>query len=331
MRYLLLSRFVLCRAVSVTARIARVVFLGIAAFFVLTLGFSYLDGARANPVLGGAIRVEERIEAEIRRAIPTKVGGRDVTRWIVVVASLFAAGVAARSTARFRYRADVLRVKVDYERLRSKTKLAGDSAIFSSLDEALQQGKQTSREDLLRVFAETKRKLDQIGRELAFLSIDVVDSTGMKAGEERAAIEHDFREYKRLVDSKLRSEGCLKSTWTPDGVMSCFDDIGAAVRAAGAVIAGLESFNQNVKSMRRSFSVRCGVNAGFVYFDDSIPLEEMSDHVIDVAGHMQKHAEPNTVCVAKPAIHPVDPGTRFEPAGRMVDGYEVYAWRPVPT
>jgi class 3 adenylate cyclase len=329
MRFLLLSRFAAYRAISVTARISRLVLLGIAAFFVLTFAFSFLDGARENRVLGGAIRVEERIESEIRRAIPTKVGGRDVTRWIVVVASLFAAGIAAGSAARFRYRADVLRVKVDYERLRSKAKLAESSAIFSPLQEALQGGNQTSREDLLRVFAETKRKLDQIGRDLAFLSIDVVDSTGMKAGEERAAIEHDFREYKRMVDAKLRSEGCLKSTWTPDGVMSCFDNIGAAVRAAGAVIAGLDSFNREVKSMRRDFSVRCGVNAGFVYFDDSIPLEEMSDHVIDVAGHMQKHAEPNTVCVAKPAIQPVDPGTRFEPAGRVVDGYEVYAWRPV--
>lgn len=331
MRYFLLSRFAVFRAVSITAGITRVVFLGIAAFFVLTLAFSYLDGARANRVLGGAIRAEERIESAIRRAIPTKVGGRDVTRWMVVIASLVLASVSARSAVRFHHRADVARVKADYDRLRSKAKLAGTSAIFSPLDEALKEGTHTSREDLLRVFAETKRKLDQIGRELAFLSIDVVDSTGMKNGEERAAIEHDFREYKRFVDAKLRSEGCLKSTWTPDGVMSCFDNIGAAVRAAGAVIAGLESFNQNVKSMRRNFCVRCGVNAGFVYFDDSIPLEEMSDHVIDVAGHMQKHAEPNTVCVAKPAIQPVDPGTCFEPAGRVVDGYEVYAWRPAPT
>ena len=69
------------------------------------------------------------------------------------------------------------------------------------------------------------------------------------------------------------------------------------------------------------------MNTGFVYFDDSVPLEEMSDRVIDIAGHMQKHALPNTVCVAKPAIEPLRERIGFEPAGRTVDGYEVYEWK----
>ena len=164
----------------------------------------------------------------------------------------------------------------------------------------------------------------EMGKDLAFLSIDVVDSTGMKDGEDRAAVEHDFREYKRFVEGTLVAHGCLKSAWTPDGVMSCFMTVDAAARAAREVITGLDAFNRHVKMIRRTFMARCGVNSGFVYFDDSLPLEEISDRVIDIAGHMQKNAKPNSVCVAKPAIEPLNERSGFEPSGRVVDGYEVY-------
>ena len=139
-------------------------------------------------------------------------------------------------------------------------------------------------------------------------------------------MEHDFREYKRFVDRILATHGCLRAAWTPDGVMSCFTAVDAAVRAAREIITGLDRFNREVKSIRRDFSVRCGVNSGFVYYDGSVPLEEISDRVIDIAGHMQKHAKPNTVCVAKPAIEPLGDRIGFEPSGRVVDGYEVYEW-----
>src|SRR6058998_3756289 len=82
--------------------------------------------------------------------------------------------------------------------------------------------KKGDREQLLKEFAQTRKKLGATERDLAFLAIDVVESTGMKQGEEKAIVEHDFKEYKRYVERVLTTYGCLKSTWTPDGVMSCF-------------------------------------------------------------------------------------------------------------
>jgi len=49
--------------------------------------------------------------------------------------------------------------------------------------------------------------------------------------------------------------------------------------------------------------------------------------VIDIAGHMQKNAMPNSVCVAKPAIELLNERGGFEPSRRTVDGYEVYEWK----
>jgi class 3 adenylate cyclase len=166
-----------------------------------------------------------------------------------------------------------------------------------------------------------------MGRDLAFLAIDIVDSTGMKVDEDKAVVQHDFLQYRDFVSQILSDHGCLKSAWTPDGVMSCFSTVDGAVMAGTAVITGLETFNRQIKQMRRDFIVRCGVNSGFVIYDESMPLEMITDRAIDIAGHMQKHAAPNTVCIAKPAIEPLGARGGFTPAGREVDGYEVYEWK----
>jgi hypothetical protein len=148
----------------------------------------------------------------------------------------------------------------------------------------------------------------------------------MKVDEEKAVVQHDFIQYRNFVSQILTDHKCLKSTWTPDGVMTCFPTVDGAVLAATDVISGLEAYNRDVKQMRRDFSVRCGVNSSFVIFDESMPLEMISDRAIDIAGHMQMYADPNTVNIAKPAIEPLLERTGFSPSGKVVDGYEVYAW-----
>ena len=50
--------------------------------------------------------------------------------------------------------------------------------------------------------------------------------------------------------------------------------------------------------------------------------------VIDIAGHMQKHAEPNTVAVARMVIEPLRNTEGFEPTTTVVDGYNVSLWKP---
>ncbi|GBE06857.1 hypothetical protein BMS3Abin10_02515 [bacterium BMS3Abin10] len=197
--------------------------------------------------------------------------------------------------------------------------------IREKLDNLKTSNKQ-GRDELLKLFAQTKKKLDTMGKDLAFLAIDVVGSTDMKQGEEKAIIELDFIEYKKFVEDKMKANGALKSAWTPDGVMICFASVEGAVRTAQKVITGLEAFNRDVKSMRLDFRVRCGINSGHVYFDESIPLEEISDRVIDIAGHMQKYAPPNNIYISKPAFEPMQDSEGFVPASKIVDGCEVYVW-----
>jgi class 3 adenylate cyclase len=159
--------------------------------------------------------------------------------------------------------------------------------------------------------------------------MDVVNSKGMKGGDKRAVVEHDFMEYRKLVESKLAAHGVLKMVWTLDGAISCFTTVDDAVRAAKELINSLEVFNQNVKTLKNDFQVRCGINYGFVYYDESILLVDSGDRVVDIAVRIQKQAKPNTINVAKSMAGLIHEQNGFVPSGKVMDGYEVYVWEGI--
>jgi tRNA A-37 threonylcarbamoyl transferase component Bud32 len=89
----------------------------------------------------------------------------------------------------------------------------------------------------------------------------------------------------------------------------------------------LQRFNREVKAVKTQFRVRCGINSGNVHFEKSQPMEEMSDRVIDVAGHMQKYATPDTIFIPREVLEKSKAHDGFNPGNATVDGYEVYSWK----
>lgn len=284
-----------------------------ALFFLLPLGVPYLENAETYAFVRHLLAFDRQCTDFVRALVPFKVSGYDTARGIIVVLAFVVSRVFSRLRWHFAAAAHVYAGTTDAA--------AGAGAAQTAI-----AGGVKSRAVLLEIMAEAKKKLDTMQRDLAFLSIDVVGSTDMKIGEDKTKIEIDFREYKKFIDAAIAANGALTAAWTPDGVMICFPTVDAAVTTAQNVIAGLQRFNKNVKTIRANFRVRCGVNVGPVYYDRSIPMEQMSDRVIDVAGHMQKYALPNTVALAKPAMAVLMKREGFKPAGKEVDGYEVYQW-----
>jgi class 3 adenylate cyclase len=295
----------------------------------LPLAIPYFKDAGSYPWIEQVEAFDQLAIRWVKSIIPTNFKGIEIARWIIAGALYFVRMTLVNfehKVASAKYR---LAMERDFEALKSSAPAGSDARLLAPIREKMQAmdaKSAKSRSELLQVMAEAKRKLESMGRDLAFLSIDVVDSTKMKLGEDKAFIEHDFREYKNLVDSKLRGNGSLKAAWTPDGVMACFPNLDAAVRAAQEVLSGLDAFNAHVKIIKPDFTVRCGVNAGRVYYDEQTPMEEMSDRVIDIAGHMQKYAKAGTIACPKLLIEPVQQRQGFNDAGKVVDGYEVYQW-----
>ncbi|NNM60093.1 MAG: hypothetical protein HKM04_09815 [Legionellales bacterium] len=269
------------------------------------------------------------VDFYIQSYVPTKFGSINATHYIAIVVNILLIMIFSYLIGRLNLKAELRTLSMArdaFKGLNLDEKEAEEIDILDKKMIEIAASDQKSRKALLHEFVEIKKKLDTMRRNLAFLSIDVVDSTGMKENEDNMIIANDFAEYRIFVEGNLNTFRCIKSTWTPDGVMSCFETKEDAFNAAKAIMEGLPEFNRTVITMKRAFVVRCGINAGILLFDDQLPLEEISDHVIDIAGHMQKYAEPNSIFLARELADTFDSPQLFKPVEKIVDNLAVSKW-----
>lgn len=317
------GRILLMGVIGLFFNALRNLFLGFVLLFFLATGLTYFKDIGKYPAFTKVMVFEKDLEtplvAFLKENVPTDFKGNDVSQWILFggayFISVFCGIIGEAASAR----------KIRLKKRRAVLVKAA-TPILRQQHDALKAGT-LDRSELLEIYAQTKKTLEQQKKNLAFLSIDVVDSTGMKVGEEQGIAERDFRQYKFMVERVLQENKAWKSTWTPDGVMICFTTVPDAIRAGQGIIRNLGIFNQKVKSIKKDFAIRVGINAGLVFCDESTPMEEMTDRVIDIAGHMQKHGSINAVCITKHAIEPYLDKFNFVAEDRVVDGCPVYQWK----
>jgi class 3 adenylate cyclase len=302
-------------------------------FFFLVFLLSLIRGAAHYPAVQVIMKIERTIEGPavsfLQNHLSTKYGGTDYSSWIFVGTVVLVWFAVESRKARLTMKARALQQAWRDEACRRAEEQAERDAAAAPSDDPVQAAiSGANREKLLELYTQTKRSLESQKQHLAFLAMDIMNSTGMKVGEDPVIAERDFRQYKLMVEGVIRELGGLKAAWTPDGVMICFPNVASAVKAAQSVINKLGPFNRNVKTMKSDFKIRAGINAGTVMFDVTVPMEEMSSREIDIAGHMQKYAGENTVYIDMEAIQSAGHDFGFIPANREIDGRQVYEWRP---
>ncbi|WP_419420374.1 adenylate/guanylate cyclase domain-containing protein [Legionella sp. D16C41] len=289
----------------------------------------YVADLNRYPYLDSVMKVEKTLNTNVKNYIPTTIASRDLSRPITIVFLIILSGITSRLRETLMARARKAKMKKELGLLKQKVTTQEQQQSINTLEKQLDNNlTNKNRQQLLKEFVLLKKELEKTGRNLSFLSIDIVDSTGMKKGEDPVIVERDFNEYHDFIVNKFKEAGYIKAAWTPDGVMACFNTTEQAINAARSIIFGLKDFNQNTKMIKRDFNVRCGINTGFVYYDLSTPLEEFGDRVIDIAGHMQKHAKPNTIYIAQEIIKPIKTYDVFESNKVTVDGFAVCEWTP---
>lgn len=202
-------------------------------------------------------------------------------------------------------------------------------ALFGGAGVDVPADSEQARGLLLNRYREIERTLKAAKRKrCVFLSIDVAGSTQMKEGEREMAITVTFQAYMEMLQEIFGQHSAWKEAWTPDGVMICFLQVDLAVAAAQSVLRRLRKFNRTENMLRTPISVRCGLNEGEVSIFEDTNLEKFAHRVIDVSGHMQKHAQPNTLWLSTEVYDQLSDQSGFKPAGREVDGHEVFEWSP---
>lgn len=263
--------------------------------------------------------------------LPTRFGGFDMTPALVLIIVFVVWFTLEWQWVNMRNKANELKRKKEIKDYNRKIAAAHKSAQkqTNKAHDLSAQIDPSDREKLLELYANTKKALEEQKKLLSFLSIDVVGSTKMKEDEDAAIASRDFARYKEMVEGIIKRHKYLKASWTPDGVMICFRDTEHAVKAGQDVLRELERFNREIKAMKTDFKVRIGINSGSVLYDEKVPMEEMSDRVIDIAGHMQKYAAVNSIFINKESVAARATEFGFVPSSKIVDGCEVFEWKPM--
>lgn len=323
----------LLRILSLLLLLCRGILVVLALFFCLAILSQFNENMTKNKTLNGLLKIEQTLSKPVDpflRALIPRIYSFDATNLAKLVICLMLSSYVYSFSGRLLAYNHYFKQKKELDIWRNQGNIAENNSLFIEMENKLEQISKTKDKNLARKlhmeFMEIKKKLESQSRYLAFLSMDVVDSTGMKTSEDKSMIQLDFFRFKRMIQKVLDKHGCVKSAWTPDGVMVCFDTVENAVSAAKESLFALKKFNSEEKQISRDFAIRCGIHAGNIYYDDQLPLEEITDQVIDIAGHMQKHADPGTIAISKMSIKPIENTIGFKDAEKKVDELEVYSW-----
>lgn len=159
------------------------------------------------------------------------------------------------------------------------------------------------RESMLEQYFALQSKLHGQKRRLAFLSVDVSDSTDMKRGQEELLVEHSFSRYAKWVADVARKHGGEVQAAAGDGVMCAFPTERDALHAARELHEGLTDFNAEHNRLPVPFRIRCGLSAGEVPWEPGTPIGLLQSPVIDRAAAMQKVAAPGTIVMSEEVVN----------------------------
>lgn len=183
------------------------------------------------------------------------------------------------------------------------------------------------RQDLLRQLYTLQDKLRQGTRNAAFLSVDVVNSTGMKFAADPLAVEYSFGAYQRLIADVARSFGGQVHSTAGDGCLCAFESPEKAYQAARTLQRSIGQFNANENRLGNPFTLRCGIHSGNVVAPSGDLRGVEFTHVIDLAAHLQKSAPVGGIVLsAECAAGIFDPVLRLGLVETVVDGQPAFVF-----
>jgi class 3 adenylate cyclase len=145
------------------------------------------------------------------------------------------------------------------------------------------------------------RRIEEFNVMGSFLDVDVVSSRTMKGSGEKA--EHiivSFERFRAWVGGICEEwDGQILNS-NGDDLMCFFESALSAVLAGSAILERLDEFNRDQNLLSRDFQFRLGAHTGLslVDLDAGIAYSE----VLDIAGHIQKLAETNTMVISQTTL-----------------------------
>lgn len=170
--------------VLIITRLLNILIIGLVLLMIIPLILPIFDEATSFAYIDYLLKTDQTIRSFVSQNIPTSIKGRDISRFIIIFIGLILKIMLGGLSENLRYRIKVFRKKpILYGLKKKKDSLPILSALKSFLSSVkaklkkIRYLKKSKRQRLLETFVKTKKELDKWGKELTFLSIDVVHST----------------------------------------------------------------------------------------------------------------------------------------------------------
>ena len=169
-----------------------------------------------------------------------------------------------------------------------------------------------------------EREIEEFNVMGSFLDVDVVESRLMKGGGEKA--EHiivSFDRFRGYVSRLCEEFDGQVLNSNGDELMCFFESADRALLAASAILERLPAFNRDANLLGKPFRFRLGAHTGvsLVDLDAGIAYSE----VLDIAGHIQKQAAPDTLLMSQQTLESVRKDLPVTEVGELAgDGGPLY-------
>lgn len=136
-------------------------------------------------------------------------------------------------------------------------------------------------------------------KEATFLDIDVVSSKKLREEEPDLIIStYSFEQYYKYIKEKVEENHGKVLNACGDEVMAWFELPDNAISCALAIFKWRDDFNKRRNKLKNSFQFRIGINTGVALIDEQRG-KAFSKGVLDLAGHLQKEAEPGIFLISE--------------------------------
>jgi len=123
---------------SLAARLLTLLGLCLAAVFLVPFAVPHIKDALSFRYIAQAVSLQESISAFLRSHIPTVIGGRDLTLWIVFGGAFIIMLAGRRLRRNFSSRRDRLLPKIQFETFKAKQNLSDSAKVLRPLKDHLE-------------------------------------------------------------------------------------------------------------------------------------------------------------------------------------------------
>lgn len=199
--------------------------------------------------------------------------------------------------------------------------------VVLTLDGPRAQARSGSLRGLLEEQESVEQALRRFERDGAFADVDVVDSFGLKSAGSQTDVILSFERLREWIRELANRHSGRELNSNGDEVMLFFPDADSAVSGCMAILRELPRFNEEQSRLARPFRLRIGAHAG------RAPVDFVGGYsyspVLDTAGHLQKSAEPDGLCLSPHLLESLSFELPVSDGGVLAkSGQRLLHWRP---